>query len=107
MTQRLIISIQLQRLSLCYQVIWEISRFQKFFIEFLSEIDRFHQGPRSGIIALLDFEGVSFRHLLKPSLSSMKKGVRYLEDVIPVEVKAVHVLNSTKILKLVLGELFS
>lgn len=35
----------------------------------------------------------------------MKKGVRYLEEVIPVEVKAVHVLNSTKILKLVLGKI--
>lgn len=40
----------------------------------------FESGPRPGIVYLFDLKGVGFRFLFKPSISSMRKGIKFLEE---------------------------
>lgn len=39
-------------------------------------------------------KGSRFGHLFRPSISSMRKGLRLLQDGCPVDIKAIHVLNT-------------
>ncbi|CRL02024.1 CLUMA_CG015172, isoform A [Clunio marinus] len=68
----------------------------------LTESSFFHNGPRSGIVFLFDLQGVGFMHLFKPSISSMRKGIRLVEEGMPIQMKAVHVLNSGMVFKMIL-----
>lgn len=70
----------------------------------LIESEMFFDGPRSGIVFLLDLTGVGVKHLFKPSISSMRSGIRFLEKGLPCKVKAVHILNTSFIFEKILGE---
>lgn len=54
----------------------------------------FQNGPQNGMISLIDMKGSRFGHLFRPSISSMRKGLRLLQDGCPVNLKAIHVLNT-------------
>lgn len=71
----------------------------------ISESDLYFQGPRNGIVFLFDLRGVSFLHLFKPSISSMRKGIKFLDEAMPIEIKAVHVLNPGIVFELIVGNL--
>ena len=71
----------------------------------LVESDFYHQGPRDGIVFMFDMNGVGFKHLFKPSISSMRAGIKFLEKGLPTEIKAVHVLNAGFIFEKILGKL--
>jgi hypothetical protein len=71
----------------------------------LVESDFYHNGPRNGIVFMFDMTGASFRHLFKPGISSMRSGIKFLEEGLPTEIKAVHVLNAGFIFEKVLGEI--
>lgn len=73
----------------------------------LNETDFYHEGPRSGIVFLFDLTGVGFKHLFKPSISSMRKGIKFLEEGMPCEIKAVHVLNAGYMFEKILGKNFN
>lgn len=53
----------------------------------------FKQGPRDGIIIFDDLDGASIFHLLRPSLSTIRKGIRFLQEASPLDVKAIHIMN--------------
>lgn len=44
-------------------------------------------------------------HLFKPSISSMRKGIKFLEEGMPFEIEAVHVLNAGRVFDLILSKL--
>lgn len=43
-------------------------------------------------------------HLFKPGLGSMRKGIQFLEEGMPYQIQAVHVLNAGVIFSYILGE---
>lgn len=69
----------------------------------LTETDIYYNGPRSGVVYLFDLRGVGLMHLFKPSISSMRKGIQFLDEGMPIEIKAVHVLNSGMIFEMIVG----
>lgn len=54
----------------------------------------FKNGPQNGMISLIDMKGASFGHLFRPSISSMRKALKLLQEGCPVNLKAIHVLNT-------------
>ena len=65
----------------------------------------FHGGPRagSGIIFIDDLEGATIWHLFRPCLNSIRKGLKFLQEGSPFEVKAVHVVNTVWFLDKILA----
>jgi hypothetical protein len=51
-------------------------------------------GPRPDTIFLFDMAGAKFRHALQPSISSIRRGMYFLENASPLNFQAVHVLNA-------------
>lgn len=54
----------------------------------------FKNGPRNGLICLVDMRGSRFGHLFRPSISSIRKGLRLLQEGCPFDIKAIHVFNT-------------
>lgn len=59
----------------------------------------------SGLIVLFDMKGVGLRHLTRVKLWAVKKFFVYVQEGLPIQLKAIHVLNCVwfidKILSLV------
>lgn len=51
-------------------------------------------------------EGVTLSHIFKPSLSSIRKALSIVDDGCPLEIKAVHILNTSLFLNVLLGSKF-
>jgi CRAL/TRIO domain len=54
----------------------------------------YKNGPRDGTIFINDLKGTSFRHVFCPSLSSLRKGIAFLQEASPMDVKAIHIMNT-------------
>lgn len=52
------------------------------------------RGPADGLIILFDMHGVKLTHLTRLSMSSLRKFFFYLQEAMPVRMKAIHVMNS-------------
>lgn len=83
----------------------------------------FRSGPRDGNIFIYDlkggflkgflkgikiktiFVGGGFRHLLQPSIGSVRKGLDFLQTGSPLYVTAVHVFNSNVLMNFIFSEL--
>lgn len=50
-------------------------------------------------------EGMTLGHVFKPSLSSLRKALSIVDYACPVEIKAVHVLNTSQFLNVLLGNI--
>lgn len=42
----------------------------------------------------MDLKGARFNHIFRPSVHSVRKGLEFLQTANPIEIKAVHVINS-------------
>lgn len=69
-----------------------------------SEAYAYRQGPRSGTIFVFDLKGVRFGHLFQPGLNSVRKGIRFMEDGSPFDIKAIHILNTVPFFDKIVGE---
>lgn len=58
-----------------------------------TEAITFKHGPRDGTIFLFDFEGGTFWHLFRPTISSIRKGIEFLQGGSPLNVTSIHVFN--------------
>lgn len=56
------------------------------------------RGPQSGSMILFDMRGVRFGHLARVSLSTLRKFFTYVQEAMPVRMKAIHVLNTEPVL---------
>lgn len=60
----------------------------------LAETSLFKHGPRNGFIFIFDLKGAGLGHLARPSVKSMMKGLKFLQEGVPINLKAIHILNS-------------
>lgn len=60
-------------------------------------------GPRSGTVFISDLEGVSFGHLFRPSMNSIRKSLRFLQEASPMNVKAIHIMNTVPFLNAIMA----
>ena len=52
-----------------------------------------NQGPRDGIIALIDLKGTGLGHLTKASMRSIRLVFKLLQECAPLKIKEVHIIN--------------
>lgn len=64
----------------------------------------FNNGPQNGMVGLIDMRGSRFGHLFRPSISSVRKGLRLLQEGCPIEVQRVHVLNTFPFVNAMMSE---
>ncbi|GFG35174.1 hypothetical protein Cfor_12750 [Coptotermes formosanus] len=57
------------------------------------------EGTPSGISLMFDASGVKFGHLIRLSLSLVHKILTYVQEGLPVRLKAIHVLNSISVIE--------
>jgi hypothetical protein len=62
------------------------------------------EGPRAGAVLVFDLKGVKFSHIFRPSINSIRKGLEFLQVANPINIKAIHVLNSFWFMDLVWRE---
>lgn len=55
------------------------------------------------VIAIVDVTGASLRHAMKASFQTIRKGLRFVENAIPVKIKGVHVLNTKAFILRIIG----
>ena len=68
-----------------------------------AEIYAYKNGPRSGTVFIDDLQGATIWHLFRPSLTSIRKGLRFLQEASPFDVKAIHILNTTSFLNKIIS----
>lgn len=56
------------------------------------------EGTTSGIVLFFDVSGVRFGHLIRLSLSLVHKILTYVQEGLPVRLKAIHVLNTISVM---------
>lgn len=61
-------------------------------------------GPYKDLIFVVSLKDTQFWHVLRPSISSIRKALHFLENAAPVNVKAVYVFNTSPIVKYMIGE---
>lgn len=69
-----------------------------------SEACAYRNGPRAGTIFVFDLRGVRFGHLFRPGVSSVRKGIRFLEEGSPFDIKAIHILNTVPFFDMIVGK---
>lgn len=70
----------------------------------ISEAFFLMNGPYRDIIYMISLKDVHFWHILRPSISSIRKSLHFLENAVPVNVKAIYVFNTLPIIKYMIGE---
>lgn len=70
----------------------------------LTEARTFEMGPRDGTIFLYDLKGSGFKHLLRATISSVRKGIDFLQSGSPLNVTFIHIFNATSLMDLIFGE---
>lgn len=63
----------------------------------------FQNGPQNGMVCIIDMHGSGFGHLFRPGVTSMMKGLKLLQEGCPIELKAVHVLNTFPFVNIIMS----
>lgn len=61
------------------------------------------EGCSPGYVFLFDMQGVGLGHLMKLSINSIRKFFEYIQEAMPVRLKAIHVLNTVWFMNKVLA----
>lgn len=67
------------------------------------EADLYEHGCSPGLVFLFDMQGARLGHLLRISLTSVQKIFEYLQDGLPVRLKAIHVINTVWFIEKILA----
>lgn len=80
--------------------------FEGFYKMFIMryELQLLQHGACTDSIHIFDFKNVKFGHILKTSISSIRNSLHFVEDCASVHIKAIHILNASKVMKIVLGK---
>ncbi|KAG5679562.1 hypothetical protein PVAND_009122 [Polypedilum vanderplanki] len=54
----------------------------------------FENGPRNQTIFLFDMIGAKLSHAFQPRISSIRKGMHFLENATPLNIKEIHIINA-------------
>ncbi|CAO1407078.1 unnamed protein product [Diamesa tonsa] len=60
------------------------------------------QGPRKGLIFVVDMKGASLSHLTKPSIRTVITSIKFAFHACPILVSAVHILNAPSFFGLII-----
>lgn len=63
----------------------------------------YSRGPSNGLIIVFDMQNVGMRHLLRPSIDSLRTFFRYLQDALPAKLEAMHIINCVSFFDMVLA----
>jgi CRAL/TRIO domain len=61
------------------------------------------RGPSNGLIIIFDMRNVGMRHLLRPSIETLKTFFRYLQEALPAKLEAMHIVNCVSFFDMVLS----
>ncbi|CAG5047144.1 unnamed protein product [Parnassius apollo] len=56
------------------------------------------RGPQPGYVFLFDMRGVKIGHITRVGLSSLRKFFQYVQEAMPVRMKAIHIFNTEPVL---------
>ncbi|GJQ85283.1 hypothetical protein Trydic_g23181 [Trypoxylus dichotomus] len=56
-----------------------------------------YEGPSDGQVLVIDMEGGTFSHLMRVNLVHLKKHMYYVQEALPVRLKAIHMINVSPI----------
>jgi hypothetical protein len=56
------------------------------------------------IAAVVDVSGATIRHVLKIPLWEFRKGLKFVENAMPIRIEALHVLNTKSFIVKLFGE---
>ncbi|XP_070491774.1 alpha-tocopherol transfer protein-like [Chironomus tepperi] len=75
----------------------QIFNFDTVFKTFMmiAEYNMLIHGPQDGSILISDWNGTKFGHIFQPRISSIRKGLDFIQHASPLKTKAVHILNSS------------
>ncbi|KAK9884163.1 hypothetical protein WA026_005114 [Henosepilachna vigintioctopunctata] len=65
-------------------------------------VDMFKNGSYDGVLCCCDMKGVSFSHLPRIGLTTVKNFLTYLQECMPIRLKAIHFFNVTAVMDAVL-----
>lgn len=71
----------------------------------LSEAYLFKNGPRAETIFLFDLKNVKIGHIFQPSINSVRKGMHFLENATPMNIKAIHIFNTVPFIRYIFGKI--
>lgn len=57
-------------------------------------------GSTPGYVFVSDATGMSFGHMTRMNLTLMKKYMRYVQNALPLRIKACHIINTSSMMKL-------
>lgn len=60
------------------------------------------QGPRKGLIFVIDMKGASLSHLTKPSIRTVITSIKFAFSACPIIVSAIHILNAPSFFGLII-----
>ncbi|KAJ8676443.1 hypothetical protein QAD02_012230 [Eretmocerus hayati] len=63
----------------------------------------YENGTTNGHVILLDMTGVSFGHATRLNATSLKKFLNYLQDGLPVRLKAMHFININHVMEMIMN----
>ncbi|XP_019697416.1 alpha-tocopherol transfer protein-like [Harpegnathos saltator] len=58
-------------------------------------------GSTPGQIFVVDATGITIGHVGRLNIASIKKGLRYLQDAMPIRLKEVHVINTSPVVEII------
>jgi hypothetical protein len=70
----------------------------------ISEASFLVNGPHREIIYVISLKDTQFWHIFQPSINSIRKSLDFLENAVPVSVKAVYIFNTLPVIKYMIGE---
>lgn len=71
----------------------------------LSEAYLYRNGPRADTIFLFDLKSLKLGHIFQPAISSIRKGMHFLENATPMNIKAVHIFNTVPFIRYIFGKI--
>lgn len=70
----------------------------------LSEAYLYQNGPRADTIFIFDLKGVQIGHIFRPGIPSVRKGMHFLENATPMNIKAIHIFNTVPFIRYIFGK---
>lgn len=67
------------------------------------EVQNMIQGTSEGQVIIFDTSGLSFGHIVHVNLMIVKKILYYVQESIPVRLKAIHIVNTVPIVDTVIN----
>nr|XP_022904815.1 alpha-tocopherol transfer protein-like [Onthophagus taurus] len=62
-------------------------------IDMVGTLTLMQRGPSDGQAMIMDSEGFGFAHMMKANLTSSRKHLTFVQEALPIRLKAIHIVN--------------